>query len=236
MTLYLIGLGLNESSITLEALEVLKKCKKAYLENYTVDFPYKKQSLEKNLKVKIIELGREEVESESFLEEAKKSNIALLIYGSPLAATTHFSIIETCKKEKIPFKIFHNSSILTTIAESGLQLYKFGKTASLPAWNETYKPDSFVEIIKQNKKIKAHTLLLVDIGLPLEKAKQQLSETLKKHNLKNKRILLLSALGTNKSKITYTNLEKLSNKTLAPFCFVIPGELHFTEEEFLKKI
>ena len=37
--LYLIGLGLNEKSISLEGLEAVKKCKKVYLEGYTVDFP-----------------------------------------------------------------------------------------------------------------------------------------------------------------------------------------------------
>ena len=40
--LYLIGLGLNEKGISLEGLEVIKKCRKVYLEEYTVNFPYKK--------------------------------------------------------------------------------------------------------------------------------------------------------------------------------------------------
>ena len=62
MTFYLIGLGLNEKSLSLEALDVLKKSKEIYLENYTVEFPYKKEELEKTIGKKISELGREQVE------------------------------------------------------------------------------------------------------------------------------------------------------------------------------
>ena len=38
--LYIIGLGLNFDGISKFGLGVVKKCKKVYLENYTVDFPY----------------------------------------------------------------------------------------------------------------------------------------------------------------------------------------------------
>ena len=38
--LYLIGLGLNENGISKQGLDVIGKCKKIYLENYTVEFPY----------------------------------------------------------------------------------------------------------------------------------------------------------------------------------------------------
>ena len=52
MTFYLIGLGLNPSSISVEALEVLKKCKKIYLEDYTSNFPYSIKKLEKTIRKK----------------------------------------------------------------------------------------------------------------------------------------------------------------------------------------
>ena len=179
-------------------------------------------------KKKITPLTREQVESEQILTKAKNQNISLLVYGDPLSATTHISLIQSCKKQKIPFKIFHNSSIFTAVAETGLQLYKFGKTASMPAWQEdkNYKPTSFINIIKQNQKIKAHTLLLVDIGLSLEKAKEQLKKTL---NPKQK-IILCSQLGTN-SKIYYNTLDKLPKTAKHPYCFIIPSDLHFYEEE-----
>ena len=56
-------------------------------------------------------------------------------------------------KKKIPHQVIHNASILTAISETGLQLYKLGKTTSMPTWKDNWKPDSFIEIIKQNKSI-----------------------------------------------------------------------------------
>ena len=38
--LYLIGLGLNAKGISVEGMEIAKRCKRVYIENYTVDFPY----------------------------------------------------------------------------------------------------------------------------------------------------------------------------------------------------
>ena len=38
--LYLIGLGLNLKGISNEGMEIVGRCKKVYLEDYTVDFPY----------------------------------------------------------------------------------------------------------------------------------------------------------------------------------------------------
>jgi diphthine synthase len=233
MTFNLIGTGLNEKSITLETLELIKKSKKVYLENYTVDFPYKKSELEKTIKKKIEELQRERVESEDFIKQAKKEDISLLVYGDSLSATTHSELILSCKKNKIPFRIVHNASVLTAIAETGLQLYKFGKTASMPTWKDNWKPESFTDLIKQNLSIQAHTLLLVDIALSMEKAKQQLVETFKNQNISVGKIVVCSELGVG-SKIIYDEVGKLSNKIKSPYCFIIPAKLHFLEEEFLK--
>ena len=43
--LYIIGLGLNIKGISKEGLEAVKRCKKIYLENYTIDFPYSSSEL-----------------------------------------------------------------------------------------------------------------------------------------------------------------------------------------------
>jgi diphthine synthase len=231
----LIGTGLNEKSLTLEALELIKYSDHVYLENYTVDFPYDKKILEKVIGKKIEELPREKVESEEFIKNAKKQNISLLVYGDSLSATTHSELILTCKKNKVHFNIVHNASVLTAIAETGLQLYKFGKTASMPTWKDNWKPDSFAQLIEQNLSMEAHTLLLVDIALPIEKAKKQLSEALDNHKLDIKKVVVCSELGVD-SKMQYSKIDKISDKVKSPFCFIIPGKLHFLEEEFLDKL
>ena len=51
-----------------------------------------------------------------FLLEAKKIDIALLIYGSPLMATTHITILQEAKRQKIKYKVFHGASVFDSIA------------------------------------------------------------------------------------------------------------------------
>ena len=205
------------------------------IENYTVDYPYLILEIEKLVEKEIKELGRVDVENEKFLDEAKKKNISLLVYGNPLSATTHISLILTCKKQKIPYKIIHAESILTAISETGLQLYKFGKTASMPKFQKNFEPDSFLNIILDNEKIKAHTLLLTDIGLSSKEAIEQLQKTTKNRNIKLDKIIICSKTGTNESKIFYDTLDNLKKKTIKmPFCIIIPSVLHHVEDEALE--
>ena len=233
--LHIIGLGLNEKGISIEGKETLKKCKKVYLENYTVEFPYKLEKLEKIINKKIISLDRTQVESEKLVIEAKEKNICLLVYGCPLFATTHISLIEDCKKNKVKYKIIYASSVFDAIAESGLQLYKFGKIASMPTWEKNFTPDSFLDFVKENKSINAHSLILIDIGLSFKDALNQLIKGSKNKKFKLDKILVCSQLGF-KSKFYYNSINKLKKKKIkTPFCFVIPGKLHFLEEEVLEK-
>ncbi len=230
--LYLIGLGLGLKSISIEALEAIKKCDKVYLEAYTADIPYKKEELEKLIKKKVSLKTRQEIENENIVLESKNKNIALLVYGSPLTATTHISLIIKARKEEVKIGVIHNASILDAVSETGLQLYKFGKTASLPNWNNEYKPSSFVDVIKENKKINAHTLLLIDIGLEYKKAMFQLEQAYP--GIKIQKMIVCEKLGTENSKVLYGNIEKLKRHSIKNlFCFIIPGSLHFLEEEYL---
>ncbi|MEN9625976.1 MAG: diphthine synthase [archaeon] len=234
---HLIGLGLNENSVTAEALTAIKKYKKVYLEKYTVSLPYKIQALEKKIKKKIILLNREQVESLQFLKEAKKQSITLLVYGSPLFATTHITILEECKKNKIPYQILFNASVFDAVAETGLQLYKFGKIASMPKWSDNYKPDSFVNYLVENKKTDSHSLLLIDPFFDCVDALQQF-ETACSNKLPVEKIVICSKLGTKSSKIVCGTINQLQNKKVSekiqePFCFIIPAQLHFVEEEWL---
>lgn len=234
MVFYLVGLGLNEKSITAEALEILKKCDKIYLESYTVDFPYSFKELEVFLGVKINILGRGSVEDESILKEAGCNDVSLLVYGDSLSATTHLQLILSCKKQKIPFRVFHSSSIFTSVSETGLSLYKFGKTASMPDWKEhTNKPTSFMSYIRDNLSVKAHTLVLTDIGLELKEAINQLEESaLKERVFLPEKLIVVSNAGTKYQKIFYDFLDRLKDREVRmPFCLVVPSELHFLEKE-----
>jgi diphthine synthase len=235
--LYLIGLGLNIEGISKQGMNAVEKCDKIYLENYTVNFPYSEKELEEVLGKKIISIGRDVVETDQLVKEAKKEDICLLIYGSPLTATTHISLIEEAKKNKVNYEIIYNGSVFDAIAETGLQIYKFGKITSMPKWTKSFKPTSFMEIVKQNKTIDAHSLILIDIGLELEDCLNELKEAAKEYELKLDKIILCSRLGTKESKIFYkkiSELEKLDVKK--PYCIILPSKLHFIENEVLHQL
>lgn len=232
--LYLIGLGLNERGISKEGLLAIEKCKKVYLEGYTIEFPYNLSELKLGKK-KIIKLGRTEVESDKLIKEAKSVDIVMLVYGSPFFSTTHISLILDAKKENVKTKIIYSASVFDAIAESGLRLSKFGKITSMPTWEQDYKPD-FMQYIKENQKIKAHSLILVDIGIKFEKALLELEENSKKNKIKLNKIVVCSRLGTCESKILYEKINELKKqKILAPFCLIIPSELHFMEKDALER-
>jgi len=238
--LYIIGLGLNVDGISKYGLEIVQRCKKIYLENYTVDFPYNKEELEHILKKKISFADRNFVESFTIIDEAKKMDVALLVYGSPLTATTHISLIQEAKKCGIRYKIIYNASILDAVAETGLQIYKFGKIASMPKWkeDENFTPDSFMQIVQNNNSMKAHSLILVDIGLDISDAINQLEISAKKNEIKLNKIVVCQALGTKHKKILYRNFDEMKKLTNVrkPYCIIIPSKLHFIEKEVLESL
>ena len=136
MSLCIIGIGLNdEKDISLKGLEVIKSSDLVYLENYTSILSCSVERLEQLYGQEIILADREMVESkaeDTILKEAKTKNVAFLVVGDALTATTHVDLLLRAKKAGIETKIIHSSSVLTAVAITGLQLYSFGKTASIP--------------------------------------------------------------------------------------------------------
>ena len=230
--LYLIGLGLNEEGYSKEAYEIISKASKIYVDTYTIEFPYDISQLTSQFKgKKFIPVGREFVEGMNFLNEAKRDDIVLLVYGSPLVATTHAAIIKEVVKKKIRIKIIHAGSILDAIAETGLQPYKFGKTTSLP----NFPADSYIDTVKGNLKINAHTLILIDIGMDFQDALKKLETDCKNKKVSLNKIIVCERLGLKDSNIYYSNISKLKKqKVKRPFSIIVPSELHFMESEVLE--
>jgi len=229
--LYIIGLGLNEQGISKEGLLAINKCTKVYLEGYTVDFPYDIRELKLGKKKPVL-LKREDVESNKLLNEARGRKIALLVYGCPLFATTHMSLILDAQKQKVKIKIIYSASIFDAIAETGLQLYKFGKVLSMPKNQES----DFFQYARENQSIKAHSLILVDIGMDFKNALEKLENAVKKADIKLDKILVCSKMGNKDKEIYYGSVDELREKEIkSPFCFIIPSELHFLEKEGIER-
>jgi diphthine methyl ester synthase len=52
---------------------------------------------------------------------------------------------------------------MSAIGATGLQLYNFGQAVSMVFFTDTWKPASFYDRIRENRKIGLHTLILLDI-------------------------------------------------------------------------
>ena len=240
--LYLIGLGIwDENDISLKGLEACKKAKEVYAELYTARWGGSLKSLEALIgkKIQLLERSGLEDNSMQLIKKAKTSDIAVLFPGDPLSATTHLSLVSEAREKKIPVKVIHSSSIFTAVAETGLSLYNFGKTVSIPAPQPNYKPSSFVDSILQNHKLGLHTLLLLDISMPVQQAIQILLdlETPGQKIISGQKIVAASGLGSEKQKIIYAEPKLLLKESLEPpAVLIIPGKMHFTEREFLEKL
>ncbi|MBR9678788.1 MAG: diphthine synthase [Nanoarchaeota archaeon] len=228
---YLVGLGLcGEQDLTLKSVEALKKCSEIFLENYTSLAPELNiKKLEKIVGKTVKKIGRENVEVGELITLAKTKKIGLIVIGDPLVATTHAELILECKEKNVDFEVFHNSSILTAVCETGLQAYKFGKTLSIPF----HEADSFLKTLSDNQKIGAHTLCLLD--LDLEK-NEFLSVKQALNKLKGtKKAVVISLAGCKNQVIKFGDVNKLKGLVFKPPCsIIVPGKLHFKEEEFLE--
>lgn len=234
MTLFLIGIGLNdEKDISIKGFEAIKKCEKIYLEIYTSKLNCSIEDLEKFYGKKIITANRKLIEegSDNLLKEAESKNIALLIIGSPFAATTHFELFMEAKKRNIKCEIIENASIYSAIGITGLFLYKFGRTTTIPLENKDIK--SPYEIYLKNKNLGLHTLFLLDIkDNKMMTAREGLDYLIKLGLDENTLVVGCAALSSSNPEIKVDKASKLKLSKF-PQTFIIPGELNFKEEEVL---
>ena len=242
MTLYFIGLGLNdEKDITVKGLETVKKCKYIYLESYTSKLQCSKEDLEKLYGKEIILADRNLVEKQAeqtILKHAKDFPTAFLVIGDPMCATTHTDLMLRAKKADIQVKIIHNASIVSAIRITGLEVYKFGKTTSIPFENENVKAPYDVLINNLDKGL--HTLFLLDLRPDENKylsIKQALKYLEKQGLTAEIKLIACARIGSDNQIIKYGAALQLKEIDFGqpPYCLIIPAKLHFIEEEFLEQ-
>jgi len=263
--LYMIGIGLNDAEdITVKGLNAVKKCKYVYLENYTSILQSTKEDLEKLYGKEIILAPRTLVEknAEEILDKAEKDDVAFLIIGDVFGATTHADLFLRAKEKNIKIKIINNTSILNAVGVVGLELYKYGKTTSIVFADNNWLPETPYDVIKQNQSLGLHTLCLLDIKVAEPKREDILKnkniaqnarfmtvneaieillkiEDKRKENVftKDTFCIGIARIGRNDQIIKYAKASELLNEDFnAPLhSLIIPGKLHFVEEDMLKE-
>jgi diphthine synthase len=242
--LYLVGLGIwDEGDITLKGIQVCKKSGKVYAELYTSAWGGDLKKLEKVIGkgIKVVQRSDMEENASRLVKEAKKRDIAILVPGDPLSATTHSGIMDEAMKSNVRVEVVHSSSVFTAVAETGLSLYNFGKTITVVAPGKKYRPDSFYETIRENIGKGMHTLLLLDIDMSVQEGLNVLMEIEGKKQKKvltdKTDVIVASAIGSPEKLIKYGNVLELAGQDFPPpAVIIIPGRLNFFEREFLEKL
>lgn len=248
--LYLVGLGLyDEEDLSLRGVKILKDSNKVYVEFYTGFFNGNLKNIEKLVGKKIEILGREDIEEhpeEKLLKNSIENNTALLVPGDPMVATTHIDLVLRAKSLGINVKIVHSSSIYSAIAETGLQIYKFGRTTTIPFPEKKYFPTTPYDVLKDNLGRGLHTLILLDIrsderrfmtvnqGIEIL---MKIEEKRQENIFRGDRFCVgVARLGGN-STIKAGKAFDLMKQDFGPppHVLVVPGKLHFMEEEALRE-
>lgn len=166
--LYIIGLGLSdEKDITVRGLELVKQADAIFLEAYTSilgGVPKEKLEAFYGKPVTVADRGMCENDAdELIIDPAKEKNIAFLVVGDPVCATTHTDLVLRAKEVGVKVVMVHNASIMGAAGACGLQLYNYGQTVSIPYFDDKWRPTSFYPKIKYNRLGGMHTLCLLDI-------------------------------------------------------------------------
>jgi len=248
--LIFVGLGLyDEKDISLKGLEEIKKCDKVFAEFYTAKLSGTNlKKVEKKIGKKIEVLNREETEKgDKIIVSAKDETVVFLTCGDPMTATTHVDLRLRAIEQGIETKVVHGSSIITAVPGLlGLQNYKFGRTTTLAYPEKNYFPTSPYQVIKDNKKMGLHTLVLLDIQV--EKYKYMtanegitfLLEMEKKHKKQvftgDSIVCVVARAGSSNPVVVANTADILKKRDFGPplHTIVIPGKLHFMEIESLK--
>lgn len=247
---YLVGIGLKPEHLTLEAQQALKECSEIYLEQYTSRFAEGSiEALEAFLGRKIILTDRHDIEAEfkEKLEFSKSRNIALLVFGNPLTATTHVQLLLDCKRIKTPFRVIAGISVTNFIAHSGLQEYKFGRTVTIVLPEKNYSPESFYDLVKENQNLGMHSLCLLDIKHEQKKLMsikealcvlEAIEEKRKDSVLKKSVLVGIAGAGSSKMQVKAGSSKKLKAYSFHEFpqCLIVCGSLSEKEREALKEL
>ncbi len=247
--LWLIGTGLCDAQdLSLRARAAIERADHVYLEGYTSLLRCSHAELEEDLGRPVAVLAREDVESGigRLLDEAKTGDVALLVVGDPFGATTHADLLLRARDAGVEVRVAHNASVLTAVGATGLELYRFGHTVSLPYWEPGFEPTSFLPRIAENCARGLHTLCLLDIkadrdrfmtireGLELlERA--QAREPGAKLISPDLLVVGVARLGWPDQLIRAGTLSEMKTVDFGrvPHAIIIPGTLHDVERDLL---
>lgn len=240
--LIFIGTGIwDEMDISLRGLEAAKDADEVYAEFYTSKPATNAKKLSKLLGKEVRVLERSDLEENSIeiVKKAREIDIAILIPGDPMIATTHAAIRVQAKQNGVETKIIHSSSIISAVCGiTGLHNYRFGKSATI-SYPYGVISSFPAETVRINQKINAHTLLFLD----LHPEPMKIDEAISILEKSDRELLNLFAVGIARagSEGCVVKCDRLKNLKKFEFgppmhvLVILAPKIHITEFEYLKE-
>jgi diphthine synthase len=241
-----IGLGLyDERDISIKGLETVRAADKVFAEFYTSRIMGASlEDLERFYGRKVHHLSRRDVEGDpAWMEEARDSNLALLVGGDPMISTTHLDLRLRAMEMGIATRVIHSSSIVTAVSGlSGLQNYKFGRSATIPfpyqLRTKRILPETPYLALLENLERDLHTLLFLDIHeerfMTVNQGAElllELAEASGDYDLKGRLGVGIARAGSEDALVRADLLSRLPDYDFGDplHILVIPARLHFME-------
>jgi diphthine synthase len=248
--LVFVGLGLGDRGVSLAGVDAIGASDLTYFERYTSPpSPTLVKDLEAATGKSVSVVGREFVEDgKAILEKAGASRVVLAVQGDPMIATTHNDLRVRAASRGISTRVVHGATIPAAAAsESGLHYYKFGGTITF-TMESAYHHQDVYQRIHRNLLEGQHTLILLEHDVEkgrgvdpafvfqrlLDAEKNFKREVLSEGTL----AVVLGRVGMKDEAVVGGAMGALRGSSFGPppHCVIIPGRLHFTEEEALATI
>ncbi len=248
--LVFVGLGLGDRGICLAGIDAIKASDIVYFERYTSPpSPTLVQGIEAATGKEILVVQREFVEDgKEILERARASRVVLAVQGDPMIATTHTDLRVRAASRGIRTSVVHGATIPAAAAsESGLHYYKFGGTITFTLESASHHQDVYKRV-HSNLLQGQHTLLLLEHDVEKGRGVDPsfvFKRLLEAENNFKRGVLsegtmavVLGRVGMEGEAAFGGRFGVLRDRSFGPppHCVIIPGRLHFTEEEALAAI
>ena len=241
---------MGDRGTNLAGVDAIKSSDLTYLERYTSPpSPDLITGLEAATDKRILLVKREFVEDgKEILEKATRSKVVLAVQGDPMIATTHNDLRVRAIARGIRTSVVHGATIPAAAAsESGLHYYKFGGTITFTVESASHHQDVY-QRIHRNLLEGQHTLLLLEYDVEKESGVEpafvfkrllDAEKNFKRGVLSDATLaIVLGRVGMKDQEMSGGPMGTLQGESFgrAPHCVIIPGRLHFTEEEALTAI
>lgn len=250
MPLTFVGLGLHDArDVSLKGLDALRAADEVYFETYTSRFAGADvRDMEALYGRKVVPVTRRDVEDgTALLEAARTRDVVFASVGDTMAATTHVDLRVRAAKLGIATRVIHGASVLVAVSGLlGLQSYKFGRSTTLAFPHGDYLAESPYDLLARNLQHGLHTLVLLDLdaergrymtaneglALLLEIGRRRGDALMRPETL----ACVVARAGSDAPVLRAGAIGDLVKEDFGPplHSIVVPGELHFLEEEALR--